>query len=314
MSMTRFQQQANRVGQRAGHWTVLRLLEALLREIGEDDVPGMAAEMAYHFLFAIFPLLLFLVAALGFVGNALGFDHVFNRIVGEASLFLPGSASAILDQYATSLLNTKSSTFLTVGLVGTIWGAAGGTGALMKGLNRAYDVTTLRPFWQRQAIALVGTMVIPTVGLFLFVLEVLGHGVAVWIVNQVGLAQSFVEVLPLLRWPVLVLLLFLGHTALYYWLPNTHLRYVWSLPGSLFATIGWLGLSGAFGFYVARFGHFDVTYGSFGAAMAFLLWLYLIGIVILLGAELNSLLEPVERQTWQESKRLDDRDDTLDAD
>jgi len=311
MSMARFQQRATRVAQRAEHWTLLQLLQALVREIGEDDVPGMAAEMAYHFLFAIFPLLLFLVSALGFVGNALGFDHVFNRILGEASLFLPGSASAILDQYATSLLNTKSSTFLTVGLVGTIWGAAGGTGALLKGLNRAYDVTTLRPFWQREVIALVGTLIIPTAGILLFALEVLGHSVAVWIADQVGVAHSVAEVLPLLRWPVLVLLLFLGHTALYYWLPNTRHRYVWSLPGSLFATIGWLGLTGAFGIYVSRFGHFDVTYGSFGAAMAFLLWLYLIGIVILLGAELNALLEPVERQAWHESKQFDDRDDTL---
>ena len=100
------------------------------------------------------------------------------------------------------------------------------------------------------------------------------------------------------RWPVLALMLFLGFSLLYHVLPNVQHRYVWSLPGSSVATAGWLLLSQAFGLYVSNFGNYDSTYGSFGAVIAFLLWLYLVGVVVLLGAEVNAMLEPRGRREW----------------
>ncbi|MBI4499493.1 MAG: YihY/virulence factor BrkB family protein [Chloroflexi bacterium] len=276
-----------------------RLLRTLVREIGDDDVFGMAAEMAYRFLFAVFPLLLFLATALGFVGDALGFDDLFAGLLRQVNPLLPDPVNQTLNQYVAGLLGTRSSAFLTVGLVGTLWGAAGGVGTLIKALNRAYDVEHFRPFWRRQLLALVVTVTLPPIGLALFILAVLGRKLAVWLGDALGLGYGLVELMALARWPVLVLLLVVGLSLLYHVLPNTRHRYVWSLPGSIFATAGWLLLTQGFSLYVANFGKYDATYGSFGAAIAFLLWLYLVGVVVLLGAEINALLEPTQRKHWR---------------
>lgn len=275
-----------------------RFLRALLREIDEDDVFGMAAEMAYRFLFAIFPLLLLLVTAIGFAGDTLGLDDLFDRFMAQTEPYLPDQVVSIVDQYTAHLLGSRSSTFLTVGLIGSLWGAAGGVGTLIKGLNRAYDVERSRPFWKRQILALVVTMTAPPLGIALLIVAMAGRNLAYWLGSWLGLGDGLVAAMALLRWPVLVALLFLLLSVLYHLLPNVRHRYLWSLPGALFATVGWLLLTQGFGLYVSNFGNYNSTYGSFGAVIAFLLWLYLVGVVVLLGGEINVLLEPSRREKW----------------
>ena len=279
-----------------------RLAQVFLQEIADDDIFGMAAEMAYRFLFAIFPLCLFLVASLGYIGDALGFDDLVARLLRNAEPFLPQPVTQVIDQYVAGLLTSRSTAFLTVGLIGTVWGAAGGVGTLIKGLNRAYDVTTPRPFWKRQLLALVVTLTLPPIGLALLLLAIVGRSAASTFGEWLGLGERLAEAMAAMRWPVLVVLLFVGFSFLYHVLPNTRHRYVWSLPGSAVATVGWLLLTQSFSLYVSNFGNYDSTYGSFGAAIAFLLWLYLIGAVVLLGGEVNAILEPTQRKNWRRSR------------
>jgi membrane protein len=286
-------------------WTPARFAVALFGEISRDDIFGMAAEMAYRFLFAIFPLLLFLVAALGFVGEAVGVDDLFDQVMDQAAPFLPIQVAEVIDRYVTGLLNTRSGTFLTVGVLGTLWGAAGGVETLIKGLNRAYCVATPRPFWRRRLIALAVTLVLPPTAVTLLLLAVVGRDLAAWTGTLLGMGDFFVGLLAAARWPVLVLVLFLLLSFLYHRLPNVRHRYVWSLPGSTFATVAWLALTQGFSLYVANFGNYDATYGSFGAAIAFLLWLYFAGVVVLVGAEINMLLEPSGRTKWLEEPAPD---------
>lgn len=275
-----------------------RFALALYGEIEGDDIFGMAAEMAYRFLFAIFPLLLFLVAALGFVGEAIGVDDLFAQMMSHAEPFLPNQVGEIIDRYVTNLLNTQSGAFLTVGILGTLWGATGGVATLIKGLNRAYNVATERPFWKKRLISLAVTLVLPPTAVALLLLAVAGQALADWLGGQLGMGDLFARALALARWPVLVLILFLMISLLYHRLPNIRLPYVWSLPGSIFATAAWLILTQGFSLYVANFGNYDATYGSFGAAIAFLLWLYFAGVVVLVGAEMNMLLGPAGRKKW----------------
>lgn len=299
MSLPKLQRIRTAVQDRIDGSSFGRLVQVSLSEVADDDIFGMAAEMAYRFLFAIFPLCLFLVAALGFIGDALGVDDLFVRLMRQAEPVLPEPVTRIMNQYVTGLLTSRSTAFLTVGLIGTIWGAAGGVGTLIKGLNRAYDVTTPRPFWQRQLLALVVTLTLPPIGLTLLLLAIVGRSAASSLGEWLGLGERLAEALAAMRWPVLVVLLFVGFSFLYHLLPNTRHRYVWSLPGSAVATAGWLLLTQSFSLYVSNFGNYDSTYGSFGAAIAFLLWLYLVGAVVLLGAEVNSILEPTQRKYWR---------------
>ena len=254
--------------------------------------------MAYRFLFAIFPLLLFLVSSLGFAGQALGLHNVYENLMRHVTPFLPSQVSSILVQYGNHLFVSRSSASVTIGFAGTVWGAAGGVGTLVKGLNRAYDVEQARPFVRRQLLALNTMLILPTVGIAFFAVTVFGRNLVLRIGSWLGLRPGFAEMITTVRWPVLVLLLFVGFSLIYHVLPHIEHRYVHSLPGSAVATIGWIGLTQAFGLYLANFGKYDATYGSFGTAIAFLLWLYLVGVVILLGAEINALLEPRGRQRW----------------
>lgn len=276
-------------------WLFLR---ALKREVESDDLFGLAAEMAYRFLFAIFPLIIFLVASMGFLNDFLGLNNRIDQIVEEVDGVFPHQVAEIIDRYVTELLMNRSATLLTMGLIGSYWGAAGGVGALIKGLERVYGIYNRRPFWKRQLVAMIVTAILPVTALGLFTSAVLGRLLIVEWGRQLGIGQFAIDLISAIRWPILVFVLFISLSMVYHMLPNHRFRYLHSLPGSVFATAGWLILTNCFGLYVANFGNYDRTYGSFGAAAAFLLWLYLVDMVVLLGAEINTLLEPRRRRQW----------------
>ncbi len=286
----------NAVEGRVQRYALLRWLRFLAGEIEKDDVLGLSAQVAYGFIFAIFPMMLLLAMAISFVGDALGMDGLFDQWVIQVSPFLPTNVSSIVDSYLKGLLSTPSRAFLTLGIVGTLWGAMAGVGTMIHGLGRAYHVHRTRPFWQTQLLALVITITLPPVGVLMLVLAVLGRNVAASLGGWLGLGQELVNMLSIARWPLLVLVLFLGLSFLYHLVPYKQHRYVWSLPGSAVATVGWLLLTQAFGMYLDHFTNFGTTYGNFSAAIAFLLWLYLVGFLVLLGAEINGHLEPVLRE------------------
>ena len=275
-----------------------RFIRALEQEIEEDDVFGMAAEMAYRFLFAIFPLMLFLVASLGILGEVLGIANLSRLFMNDTADLLPDQVSQSLSGYVTTLATRQSSAFAVVGLAGAFWGASGGIGTLIKGLNRAYHVPKSQSFFHRQVLGFLGVLTVPALGVFLFVTATLNRGAVQWIGSQLGWGPYVIGLLNALRWPVLGGLVFFGFSVLYHYLPNCRYRYWQSMPGSVIASLGWLGLTRAFGLYVDNFGHYNATYGSFGALMAFLLWLYLVGVIILIGAEVNALLALPQRELW----------------
>lgn len=272
------------------------LLLAFFSEFGSDDVLGVAAEMAYRFLFAIFPLLLFLVAGLGFVGKRLGADDLSLRLMSEAWVLLPAETAGVLEHYLRGLLETQSPPFLAVGLVGTLWAAAGGVGALIKGLNRVYGVQTPRPLWKRQVLAVLTIVALPPLGLALFLIGAIGQLAAEWAGEGLGWGSGLASAVALARWPIVVLLLVVGLSLTYHVLPRGRRPYLASLPGSMLAAIGWILLTQGFGLYLANFANYGLTYGSFGTAMAFMLWLYLVSVVVLTGAEVNAVLDRGRRE------------------
>jgi len=250
--------------------------------------------MAYRFLFAIFPLLLLFVTMLGFAGQALGTGDLIDQFLAEFAAFLPNDVEGLVRDYVQHLQSSRSPGFFTVGLLGTLWGAAGGVGTLIKGMNRAYDVEQERPFWQRQLLALFVTVVLPPAALALLLVGLLGNTLLLWL----GLSEQAAGLVSVARWPFLVAVLWLGLSLAYQVLPNRRHSYRWSLLGSAVGAVGWLALTRGFSLYVENFGRYDATYGSFGVAISFLLWLYLSGIVVLVGAEISALAEPRQREDW----------------
>ena len=267
-----------------------RVAASLLHEVQKDDIPGMAAEMAYRFLFALFPLLLVLTASFGIAAEALELANPLGRLLAELGPLLPGGVAEAVLRYGERLAeNGASGRFLTVGFLGAVWGAAGGVGTLIKGLNRAYAVSRPRAFWKRQLLAIALTVSLPPVAVALLLVGVLGRLVASWL-ETVGIAGPLPDLIALLRGPVSALLLLLGLSGIYHVLPNIRHRYLEALPGAVLATAGWFVATRGLEWYLTNLTDYEVAYGAIGAGMALMLWFYLVSFVVLLGAELNAVL------------------------
>lgn len=278
---------------------LVRFTVALIREIGEDDIAGMSAEMAYRFLFALVPLLLLLVTTLGFIGDAVGLPGLVARLIESARPLLPPSVIEIVEGVAARMLSERSASFLTLGLIGTLWGAATGVGSLLKGLNRAYDVERPRSLWRRQALGLGVALSLPLIALASIVFVTAGRSLARILAARLGFGDSVASVIDAAQLLLVGVAFFVSMSIVYQRLPNVRIRYRDAIPGTIVALLGLAFLSIGFGLYLDNAAGSVVAYTTFGTAFVFLLWLYLVSLIVLIGAEVNALLGPTGRARWR---------------
>lgn len=258
--------------------------------MSEHDVAGLAAEMAYRFLFALFPFLMFLAALVGFVGGRTGQQNLFDTIMGLVAVLAPPEVQVILTDWVAGVVTTQSPGLLTLGVAGALWGAAGGVGTLIKGLNRAYGVTETRPFFKVQALALLTTVVLAFMMLVGAGLYVFGDWLGMLLAARFGLGDAFLATWKLARGPGVAVGLVLILVLIYAALPNIELRLRKAVPGAAGATVGWVALTMGFSFYVSNFGSYDRTFGSLGAAVVLMVWMYAVGLILLIGGEINAAI------------------------
>lgn len=285
------------------HPSPLRFVVALIKEVSDDDVTGMSAEMAYRFLFAMFPLVLLSAAVLGLVGDLLGREDLVRGVVERALLLMPSAIAASTDGIVAELIG-RARTFAALALIASLWGAASGMGALIKGLNRAYDVERPRPAWLRQVIVVVAALLVPPAGLALLVASVLGQSLLTWLGESVGITGPFAAILAAAQVIATGAMFFVGVAVIYRTLPGVRHGFRDVGAGAMVATVGWLLLTQAFGVYIANLDGYRATYGAFAAAISFLLWLYLVSVVVLVGAEINALLLPHGRRRWADGEEI----------
>lgn len=274
----------------------VRFVVALAGKFDSDDLTGMAAEMAYSFLFAVFPLLLLTAASIGMIGGVLERSDLLAETMSRISPFLPATVADLVGSAILDLITDRAAEIAVLGLLLALWGASGGVGALMKGLNRAYGVPRAQVSWRRRAVTAVAALFVTPLVLALLVISVVGQGLARWIGSVTGMTDLVALLVAALQLPVAFVVFFFGMTLVYWTMPAVRQRYRAVLPGSLVAAVGWSVITFAFGVYIADVDEYRVTYGIFGAAIAFLLWLYLVGLVILVGAEVNALLSAAGRR------------------
>lgn len=259
----------------------------VFQEVQEDNCTGQAAQLAYYFLFAVFPFLLFLATLLGY----LPIPNLMESILQYLAALLPGEAVTLIQENVRQLVTNQKGGLLSFGIIAALWASSSAVAAIMDALNRAYDVQEGRPFWKVR-----GTAILLTMGLSLFILVsmvllIFGPQLGNWIASLVGLGNVFEVAWNVLRWPVIVLLLILAMALIYYFAPDVEQRWKWITPGSVFAVIVTIAVSLGFSFYVNNFGSYNKTYGSIGTVIVFLTWLYLTGFVILVGGEINAEIE-----------------------
>jgi membrane protein len=263
------------------------LARRVMHEVQKDECLGRAAQLAYYFLFALFPFLLFLTTLLGY----LPIPDLLDRLLETLGQMLPGEAFRLVQDNIRQLVSGQRGGLLSFGILAALWTSSGALTAIIDSLNRAYDVEEGRPFWKVRLTA-IGL----TVGLSVFVVVALvlltfGPQIGGWVADLVGLGRAFELTWNILRWPVIVGLLVVATALVYYFAPDVEQEWKWITPGSICAVLGWLLASLGFAFYVNRFGSYNATYGSIGAVIVLLTWMYVTGLFVLIGGEINAEIE-----------------------
>jgi membrane protein len=285
---------------RLGGLTVRQLASRVWREYGEDEVSDRAAALSYYFLFSLFPALLFLTALLGM----LPIPGLMERLMAYVDQTLPGDAASVIDKTLTEIMRGSRGSLLSIGALVALWSGSNGMGSVMVALNVAYDVEDARPWWRRRLVAIA-----LTVGFSLFILAgliamVFGPRLATIAAGWFGLGDLFTSIWTVASVPVAMLFVTMGIALVYYLAPAARQEWRWVTPGSAVALVLWLAMSFGLRFYVTHFGNYNATYGSIGGVILLMLWLYLTGIALLLGAEVNAEIEHAAAQRGEPSAKL----------
>jgi membrane protein len=256
-----------------------------LAEFNADQIPLVAAGSTFFALLAIFPALGVFVSLYGLVGDLQGAERQIAALQGV----LPAGGVTVLSEQMVRLAATPAAslklTFI-VSLLFSVWSANAGTKGLIAGLNIAYELRERRNFIVLNLVSLAFTA-----GAIAFAILAMSAIVAVPEV----LAMVRLEISPgasVLRWPALLVVTALALSVLYRFAPSRRgARWRWITPGGVLAAVLWMAMSLAFSVYVGRFGNFDRTYGSLGAIVGFMIWIWLSLTIVLLGAEFNAEIE-----------------------
>ena len=269
---------------------LMRIGFRLFKEAGTDDISGAATELAYKLFLAMFPFLIFLTALGGFSSSLFGIQDPTTEIMDTLAPSLPAESESMIRKEITSVVEQKNAALLSFGIVGTIWAASSAMGAIMKGLNRIYEVPETRSMFKRYGIAIGLTA---SAGLFIVVsvvIAVAGQAFGESIAEELGLQGTARSVFTVARWSAAALLLMIAVALLYWAAPDTDLPFRWISPGAIMFVLVWVPATFLFGLYVSNFGSYSGTYGALGGVVVLLTWLYLTSYVLLLGSELNDVL------------------------
>ena len=265
------------------------VLKRTVKEFKADNLTDWAAALTYYGILSLFPGLLVLVSILGLIG-----ESATQPLIDNLSTVAPGPAQEIFTNAIENLNRSQGQAglLLVIGIATALWSASSYVGAFIRASNSIYEVDEGRPFWKLRPIQIAIT-------LFMIVLISIG-AVAVIVTgplaeevgNLVGVGDAAVTAWDIAKWPVLILLVSLMFSVLYWAAPNVKQPgFRWITPGGVLAVLLWIAASAAFAFYVANFGSYNETYGTLGGVIVFLVWLWISNIAVLLGAELNAELE-----------------------
>jgi membrane protein len=201
----------------------------------------------------------------------------------------PNEVITVIDDYIKELIPSRSINLLSISFFATIWSASRGLNALIILLNRAYGIKKERNFIMKRVLAIFFTLLVAISIILALTIPSMGMNFLLWISRYIGLTDFFISVWYYLRWIVIIAILFSVMGSLYYIAPNKKLKFLEIIPGTLFAICGWILISLGFSFFVNNFRNFTIIYGSLAAIIVLMIWLYLSGIMLVLGGEINSI-------------------------
>lgn len=255
----------------------------LIYRIGKDDAAGLAAQMTYHFVLALFPMLIFLLTLLPLF-------NLDQKQITDLLSNAPAETSTIIKGVISDVTKNSSGGLLSVGLILAIWSASNGMTAIMNSFNVAYDVEDSRNGILLKVLSVVFTVVLGVVFLAAMTLPTMGSVIADFLFGPLGLDDEVKWIFNLIQVVLPFIIILILFTILYSVAPNVKTKFKSVLPGALFTSVIWLIGSFAFGFYISNFGNYSKTYGSIAGIIILLIWIYLTSFIILVGAEINAII------------------------
>jgi membrane protein len=266
-----------------------RLLRDFFSSIGRNQTFDLAAQLAYWALLALFPFAIFLLTVIGY----LPLQGIDQEIMAAVFRVMPGDAAQLFDNTLHEVVGRQRGGLLVVALLGGLWSASGGVSALISALNRAYEVKETRKLWKVKLEALAITLMGVVLSVVAVTAMMIGPEIVYKIWNWFGLGGAFHLLWGYLRWPLMVFSLMILLAVIYWALPNVKHRFRLLSLGSVLAVLAWVLVSMGFNAYVAHFHAYARTYGTLGAAIVLITWLYMSGLLVILGGEINAAYERV---------------------
>ncbi|MEB5784407.1 YihY/virulence factor BrkB family protein [Staphylococcus pseudoxylosus] len=277
----------------------------LVYRIGKDDASGLSAQLSYYFMLSLFPMLLFLLSIVPVVGvkQSTIRDMIKDHVP-------PAYASQVADIIG-DIMSNASGSILSVGLILALWSASNGMTALMNSFNVAYDVEDSRNFIVSKLFSVLFTLAMIIVMPVALVLPTFGQQIGDLLFGPLGLGEQVKWVFDTIRYVLPVIVVLIAFMVLYTLAPNVKIKLMSVIPGAIFATIVFLAGSYLFGIYISNFSNYSKTYGSIAGIIILMLWLYITGFIIIIGAEINAIFhqrkvvvgKTPEEQTFAEIKQ-----------
>ncbi len=275
----------------------------LYHKFFDTDIMSSAAQVAFYFSFAFFPLLLFIVSVFGLVLEST--DELRGELYHYLAQILPGSAYDLVRTTMDEIIETSSGGKLTLGLLVTLWSASAGVDSLRTALNSVYEVRESRPFWKTKLQALALTLLFILLITIVLTAVTAGWTFVKYIIDSAGFEVTSPLVLMSIQWGAIVLVMLFATAVVYSWLPCfPKFKWFWISPGAITAILVWILFGGLFKLYLQYFNTYNKAYGSLGAVIILMLWMYITGLALLLGGAINSVL--TEMSEADEKKKADE--------
>ncbi|MEJ7814527.1 MAG: YihY/virulence factor BrkB family protein [Rubrobacter sp.] len=261
------------------------------KEMDEDHVMAFAGNLTYKALFAIFPFFTFLISLLGIFSAT----DLVNTMVDKLSGVAPQSATDFIEGQLLSITQSQTESAFTVGAIISIllalWGVSGAFRSVMEAMNVMYEVEEDRPFWKVYGLSIFMSLAVVVLLVGALVLVVFGESIGVTVADLIGLGSVFATIWSIVQWPIVALVVLFAFALIYYFAPAAKQRFRWVSPGSILAFVFWLIFSLLFSLYVSMSGSYNETYGSLAGVIILMLYVYYSALIMLVGAEMNQVIE-----------------------
>ena len=280
-----------------GKLTIKKFVKEMYYRLMYDEISLLSANLSYYFILSLFPMLIVALALTPYFK----IDQQF--LLEKIQSYAPGDLGDYLFDMISEVLNNKNNTIITVGIVFTLWSASSGIYGIIIAFNNAFRVRDGRIWIVTKLISVILTALF-LVGMFVaLALIVFGKQLTYILFHKFNLDEGYYNLWSVLNYSLPLLFIFLIFVFLYTMGPNLKLKAISIIPGALFATISWIIVSKLFGYYIDHFSSYIKTYGTIGAFMAFVLWLYITGYILIIGAEINAIFHnyKVEHRVFEET-------------